>query len=409
MVELFAGVGGFRVGLEKYFQTIFFNQYEPGSKEQHAFKVYLSHFPEHNSYSNMDISEVVSHHLSEIPETFELLVGGFPCQDYSVAKPLGRSKGIEGKKGVLWWDIYKIVKKRLPKYVFLENVDRLLKSPTSQRGRDFAIMLKTLGSLGYLVEWRVINSGEQGFPQRRIRVYIVAKKKSSFKDMPKAEASVSFLKNGGLLAKSYPASKISNFSKFRISGSPSEISDSFPSSSTSPFQNSGYYLNGRVYTAKVEFKKPNRNENLVDILETDMTKISSEYWLTDEDKVRWEIAKGPTKKPRKDRETGYEFTYSEGKMPFPDKTDRPSRTIVTGEGGSSPSRFKHIIEQDGKLRRLIPSELDKLSGFPADWTQKDFSGKIVSDSKRAFFIGNALVVGVVRRIGKIIAEDHSQG
>lgn len=84
----------------------------------------------------------------------DLLCGGFPCQDYSVAGV--NTDGIKGKKGVLWWNIYKVISARLPKYVLLENVDRLLKSPTNMRGRDFAIMLKTLTSLGYVVEWKEI-------------------------------------------------------------------------------------------------------------------------------------------------------------------------------------------------------------------------------------------------------------
>ena len=109
----------------------------------------------------------------------DMMVGGFPCQDYSVASTLNHSKGIEGKKGVLWWSIYRILKEKgekRPKFVLLENVDRLLKSPAKQRGRDFAIILECLNSLGYIVEWRVINAAEYGMPQRRRRTYILAYK-----------------------------------------------------------------------------------------------------------------------------------------------------------------------------------------------------------------------------------------
>ncbi len=84
-------------------------------------------------------------------------------------------------------------------------------------------------------------------------------------------------------------------------------------------------------------------------------------------------------------------------MPFPDPLERPSRTIVTGEGGSSPSRFKHVVkDHEGRLRRLPPVELERLNMFPDDHTKAEG----ISDTKRAFFMGNALVVGIVERIGK---------
>ena len=110
----------------------------------------------------------------EIPD-HELLVGGFPCQDYSVAKTLNQATGIVGKKGVLWWEIYRVLMMKRPPYLFLENVDRLLKSPTRQRGRDFGVMLATLADLGYEVEWRVVNAADYGFPQKRRRVLLIGR------------------------------------------------------------------------------------------------------------------------------------------------------------------------------------------------------------------------------------------
>jgi DNA (cytosine-5)-methyltransferase 1 len=150
VAELFAGVGGFRLGLEKYnnYEIVWSNQWEPSTKVQHASMVYENKFGKEN-HSNEDINEVVIRNVEEIPD-HDVLVGGFPCQDYSVATTLNNSKGLKGKKGVLWWSIHKILedKKNKPKYLFLENVDRLLKSPASQRGRDFAVMLKSLDDLG---------------------------------------------------------------------------------------------------------------------------------------------------------------------------------------------------------------------------------------------------------------------
>ena len=175
VVELFAGVGGFRVGLERCserFKTIWANQWEPGQAGQWAYKCYDKNFGEDSHCVNADIATVID----QVPP-HDLLVGGFPCQDYSVAST--GAKGIEGKKGVLWWSIYQIIQKNHPNYVLLENVDRLLKSPASQRGRDFGIILKCLQEEGYGIEWRVINAADYGCVQRRRRTFIFAFKNTT--------------------------------------------------------------------------------------------------------------------------------------------------------------------------------------------------------------------------------------
>ncbi len=184
--ELFAGVGGFRVGLERAdsnWETVWANQWEPGKKSQYAFDCYVNHFGNENKYVNEDISVIDKY---TIPN-HNLLVGGFPCQDYSVAHT--GAKGIEGKKGVLWWQIRDTLEAKEPKFVLLENVDRLLKSPASQRGRDFGVILACFNDLGYTVEWRVINAAEYGFAQRRRRTFIFACKNTTkyYKDIENEE------------------------------------------------------------------------------------------------------------------------------------------------------------------------------------------------------------------------------
>lgn len=169
--ELFAGVGGFRIGLEESdpnWNTVWANQWEPGRKSQYAYDCYVSHFGKNKNYINEDIASIDK---EDIPD-HNLLVGGFPCQDYSVART--GAKGMEGKKGVLWWQIRDVLETKSPKFVLLENVDRLLKSPASQRGRDFGVILACFNDLGYTVEWRVINAADYGFGQRRRRTFIFA-------------------------------------------------------------------------------------------------------------------------------------------------------------------------------------------------------------------------------------------
>ena len=196
VAELFAGVGGFRIGLARAgLKTVFSNQWEPSTKIQHASSVYVANFGE-DGHSSIDIAKV-----ERIPTNFDVLVGGFPCQDYSVAKTLRSAKGLRGKKGVLWWEILRLVELHKPKFVFLENVDRLLKSPSNQRGRDFAVMLRTLSDAGYVVEWRVVNAAEYGFPQRRIRVFIVARRGKTLGNSVKP---FDYITKSGILARALP-------------------------------------------------------------------------------------------------------------------------------------------------------------------------------------------------------------
>lgn len=135
-VELFAGVGGFRLGLEAAsakFDVIWANQWEFSMQEQHAFSCYIAHFGEGKQHVCQDIAKV----KVDIPD-HDLLVGGFPCQDYSIMKK--NSAGMEGSKGILWWQIDDILREKRPKYVLLENVDRIIQSPAKQCGRDFSII-----------------------------------------------------------------------------------------------------------------------------------------------------------------------------------------------------------------------------------------------------------------------------
>lgn len=397
VVELFAGVGGFRLGLEKSnFEVIWSNQWEPSTKTQHASMVYEARFGSKN-HSNEDIETVPT---SDIPD-HDLLVGGFPCQDYSVATTLHNSKGLIGKKGVLWWSIHRIIKekKNKPRFLFLENVDRLLKSPAKQRGRDFAVMLKSLSELGYAVEWRVVNAADYGMPQRRRRVFFIGYHKSTdaFKEIKMAN-KVNWLDNNGVIAQAFPITELQNTAHFELEGSLVEISDSFnKETKTSPFLNTGLMIDGTVVTGKSIPNFQGERTVLGDIVQNG--EVADEFFIDNDAIEKWTYLKGAKKETRKTK-SGFEYNYSEGSMIFPDALDNASRTIITGEGGKSPSRFKHVIKSDRGLRRLTPIELERLNMFPDNHTKLDG----ISDAKRAFFMGNALVVGVVERIGIALSK-----
>ena len=416
VIELFAGVGGFRLGLEGWqgkssssnykkklssnYKIIWSNQWEPGTKVQHAADVYIEKFGD-KEFSNEDIADVKT---KNIPD-HDLLVGGFPCQDYSVAMQLNRSKGIQGKKGVLWWEIHRILlekKQKRPHYVLLENVDRLIKSPVNQRGRDFALMLASLSDLGYIVEWRVINAADYGMPQRRRRVFIFGFHKES-KLYKKFKSSKNWTETDGVLAKAFPIIKENIaqqelFEGFEIKGNLVDITRNFNKErgSAGVFENSGIIENRNVVTYKVEPRYKGKKYTLQDIV-IPYKDVSHEYFLSGTDLEKWKYMKGAKKEPRT-KSNGEVFYYCEGPLSFPDPLDRPARTIITSEGGITPSRFKHVIEQRGKLRRLTPIELERANMFPDDHTS------LSADTKRSFFMGNALVVGIIEKIGLTLTK-----
>lgn len=401
VAELFAGVGGFRLGLEKSnYKVVWSNQWEPSTKTQHASLVYEARFGKEN-HSNQDIATVPT---DEIPD-HDLLCGGFPCQDYSVATTLHNSKGLKGKKGVLWWSIHRILEEKTnkPKYLFLENVDRLLKSPAKQRGRDFAVMLQSLNELGYAVEWRVINAAEYGMPQRRRRVFFIGYHKSTeiYKRLQKAD-KIDWLTKEGTIANAFPVNNINSIQEIELKGDLVEITNNFnKTGKLSPFQNTGMLVNGKVFTTKTEASYEGNFTVLGDILQNG--EVTKDFFIDDKDKDKWEYLKGSKTIERVSSE-GHKYKYSEGGMIYPDALDNASRTIITGEGGKSPSRFKHVVASDRGLRRLTPIELERLNMFPDNHTKLEG----ITDTKRAFFMGNALVVGVIEKIGEELYKQINQ-
>lgn len=407
-VELFAGVGGFRCGLNKVtldkdkvkengnWKFLWANQWEPATKSQEAYECYGKRFGFDN-LSNVDIFDVDKH---DIPD-HTLLVGGFPCQDYSVAQTLASSKGIEGKKGVLWWAIEETLALKRPPFVLLENVDRLLLSPAKQRGRDFGMMLRCFYDLGYNVEWRVINAGEYGLPQKRRRIYIFAYHNSTeyYKKMTKIKDK-DIIFDKGLFIKEFPIyetylelaeSSVAAYNDLV------DLSNNFKCE----FYNAGVMTEGGIYTVKVK-----ADYNLIYPLRNirEEKKAPDKYFLSEEQINKFAYLKGSKKIPRT-RPDGTPYYYTEGQMPFPDNLDSPARTMLTSEGGVS--RSTHVIEdfKTKKLRLLTPVECERINGFPDNWTNTG-----MSDRRRNFMMGNALVVGVIERIGneieKIIEKEN---
>lgn len=392
--ELFAGVGGFRLGFDRLasnWQTVWFSQWEPGKKVQWAHDCYVQHFgdsPDVNGefHTGEDISSVEK---KNIPD-HTLLVGGFPCQDYSVAHTLASSKGIEGKKGVLWWQIRDTLIAKKPPFCLLENVDRLLKSPAKQRGRDFGVILACFAELGYSVEWRVVNAALYGAAQRRRRTFIFAYKSDDTKygnDM-KSISSEDIIKSQGFMAKAFPIADTEDFKKTTIGTDIVEVSDKF----SFAFENAGYMTGREITTVKVK-EKEEKPITLGEILQDE----ADEKCFIPTDKMsKWSYLKG-SKKINRTAANGHQYVFSEGPVAFPDPWDRPGRTMLTSE--STLNRSTHVVadRKTGNLRLLTPVEAERLQGFDDNWTN---SG--MPDRMRYFCMGNALVVPMITRMGKVL-------
>lgn len=450
--ELFAGVGGFRCGLnniskiedtkkpEKW-ETVWFSQWEPAEKNtQYAHDCYVYNFgtcldTDGNDTTNNNIEDVDK---SKLPD-FSLLVGGFPCQDYSVASSLATSKGLEGKKGVLWWSIREILETKKPPFVLLENVDRLVKSPASQRGRDFGIILACFRDEGYTVEWRIINAADYGFQQRRRRTFIYA-----YKNNTKYESAISnainythdseidqhrdsmakLILNDGFFAKSFPVDVIDS-KKLQIETLPDglgDLSDHFQF----PFENSGVMKDGVIYTVKTTPNYHGDQITLGDIMEDG--DVDSSYFIPEnklyytthdithsdethgklpkEQRQTWQYIKGAKKLPRV-ASNGHEYIFSEGAVPMIDAYDKPARTMLTSEGGFS--RTTHIVKdkKTGKIRLLTANEAERIQGFPTDHTKYCLVENEVVEmplNKRRFMMGNALVVNIIKQLESQLSQ-----
>jgi DNA (cytosine-5)-methyltransferase 1 len=392
VAELFAGVGGFRVGLEALntnWDFVYANQWEPSRKNQYAFDWYVKHFGSDENTSNEDINQVNKNKIPDI----DLLVGGFPCQDYSVAH--SGAKGIEGKKGVLWWDIRDTIEAKMPPFVLLENVDRLLSSPGKKhRGRDFGMILYTLNQLGYGAQWRILNAAEYGFPQRRRRVFIFAYRQDTeyAKQISSSPNLEHALLNKSVFNEGLPINKtLSSPNETRLDGYVDivDFSDTF----SFFFENTGIMNGWDVFTAKYTPNYSGPFKTLDDIVLSHASDESLYIENTPGKLEKFEYLKG-AKKEERTSATGFKYFYSEGGMAFPDPLDRPGRTMLTSE--HSVNRSTHVIrdKENGKLRLLDPIECERLQTFPDNWTEG------MPKSSRYFMMGNALVCGLVTQIGK---------
>jgi DNA (cytosine-5)-methyltransferase 1 len=327
-IELFAGIGGFRYGLE---QVNTLQRYRLGSTKE---KAYDARFIQQESPTNMSLSNrATSQHdkgiafecvwaneidkyacqiyrknfgegelyegnitkvkADDIPDA-DLLTAGFPCQAFSIA---GKRRGFDDTRGTLFFEIARICRAKKPRYILLENVKGLL---SHQSGQTFQTILKVLSDIGYVLQWEVLNSKNFGVPQNRERVFIVG----HFRGTSRPEV--------------FPISKSSQ--------------------------------GNLAYSAGVISQR--------------------EKWLKGEKDLSREFSQG-------------QRIYS---------TKGIAQTLAGNAGGQGGKTG--LYETNMKIRRLTPTECERLQGFPDGWTEG------VSDTQRYKCLGNAVTTNVITEIGK---------
>lgn len=284
---------------------------------------------------------------------------------------------------------------KYPAFGILENVNRLILSPKNQRGRDFGIILRCLSDLGYSACWRILNAADYGYPQRRRRIFIFIYRNDTkyAKDISSHNPKDVLLKES-IFAKAFPISglltELSMISLVDDFEDLVAVSDRF----RAHFENAGWMYDGKVYTAKVQAKM----SPMCPLSKIVLPCTGSSFYLTDKQKGHFAYLRGK-KTVERTAENGLSYQYCEGSMSPYDSLDLPGRTMLTSEG--SVNRSSHIIMDPLKhqLRFLTPVECERMNGFPDGWTDTG-----MSRTARYFMMGNALVCGIIERLGDQILK-----
>ena len=360
-LSLFSGIGGFELGIQQAYGYLRDNgKSETGTSDipttrystsstvglgdwrneqpecigyseidKYAVQIYQQHF------SHTNYGDITTLNATELPD-FDLLVGGFPCQAFSIA---GKRRGFNDTRGTLFFDIARILKEKRPRLLVLENVKGLL---SHDNGRTFKVIISTLIELGYDIQWQVLNSKNHGVPQNRERVFIVGHLRGTGRPQVFPFGETNRATNKGLEQENTEVA--------------STLRSRYGNGTGSHLQqlNNPTHSNNRIYgedgisptlnTAQGGLRQP---------------KVAIPVLTPD--------------RPNK-RQNGRRF-----------KEDGEDSFTLTGQD-------KHGVSDGVKIRRLTPTECERLQGFPDGWTAT------VSDTQRYKTLGNAVTVNVIRDI-----------
>ncbi len=386
--DTFTGIGGFTKGIEQAYENIH-NRHEaerasevlrgmvPNASGEHvqgtptcigyseinkyASQIYAKHYPDHINFG--DITKIDADALPD----FDLLVGGFPCQAFSIA---GKRRGFEDTRGTLFFDLARILRAKRPRYFVFENVKGLL---SHDSGSTYKTIIATLSELGYDVEWKVLNSKNHGVPQNRERVYIVGR-------------------IGGVGGRKV-------FPLGEDDGEAVELSGQHSNTLTTRYyggQANGTYVGEGKLDAQeiVQLNKPKHsNDRVYDSSGLEPT------LNTMQGGNRQPFVKIPeaTKQGYAEAQIGDSINLS-----VPNSSTRRGRVGKEVAQTLDTQMQQHTLSKDMRIRRLTPTECCRLQGFPDGWTKYGINEKgetvEISNSQRYKVLGNAVTVNVVEDV-----------
>ena len=332
-------------------------------KTQYAIQIYDKHF-NHKNYG--DITKITE---SSLPD-FNLLVGGFPCQSFSIA---GKRGGFKDVRGTLFFEICRIIKEKQPRFLLLENVKGLL---SHDQGKTFRVIIATLDELGYDIQWQIINSKNFGVPQNRERVFIIGHLRGTSRPevFPFGETNKKSIE------------KIVNKSQCNSIFKDTGISPTI-SAGTHGYSNGCVQLNNPKHSNNRIFSKDGISPTL-----NTMQGGNRQPFVAMTEKRTEESKK--IRRETKDKD----FSPRRGKYLAPRK-DEIGNCVTAGQSK------EHYLTNGTIIRRLTPKECERLQGFPDDWTKMGVQYILakplrveISDSQRYKTIGNAVTVNVIEAI-----------
>ena len=317
--------------------------------DKYATEIYQKHFPDHKNYG--DITKI---NAEELPD-FDLLVGGFPCQAFSIA---GKRKGFDDTRGTLFFDLARILRAKQPRLFVFENVKGLL---SHDNGRTFTTIISTLDELGYDLQWQVLNSKNHGVPQNRERIIIVG----HLRGTPRPEV-FPFGEDGREITD--VQGHVANTLTARYHGA----------------EATGTYVEEGELNAQIQqLNNPKHSNDRV--YGTDGV---SPTLNTMQGGMRQPFVAIPeaTKKGYAEAHVGQSINLSViGSATPRGRVSDVAQTLDTG-------MQQHTLTEDMRIRRLTPVECERLQGFPDGWTES------VSDTQRYKTLGNAVTVNVIRDV-----------
>jgi len=342
-LSLFSGIGGFELGIADKGECIGYSEIN-----KYAIQIYEKHF-NHKNYG--DITKIIP---KDLPD-FDLLVGGFPCQSFSIA---GKRMGFADTRGTLFFDIAKIIREKQPRLLLLENVKGLL---SHDKGATFFTIISTLDELGYDCQWQVLNSKNHGVPQNRERVFIIGHLRGTSRPKVFPIGGTDRTSNG-----EHKTKNIQNRKQERTDATNKDYAICL----TAQQREAGRGVN------HIRVEQINNPANKINVI----GKLNSKTWEKRHESIR--------------------RVYSiEGISP----------TIPTAQGGGVMNK---IMIPNSKIRRLTPIECERLQGFPDQWTSKGINEKgeevEISDTQRYKTLGNAVSCPVITAIIKKLINNYGE-